>query len=201
MKKSTKDKLLDAALEVMAERGYRGATTREIASRAGVCELTLFRHFGTKENLFRALLQKYSFTPKLIEILSASSDKPLKDVLKRIGTELYKTMQRKKPVMRVVLSEVVLRPEPVAFVLKEMIYQNISELERFLKSLKKQGLLKDVKLEVIARSFLGSIFSFFHTEEIVLGKSLSKKKIEDFIENLTEIFLKGVLNEGPEKKK
>ncbi len=43
--------LLDAAVNVFAEAGFRGATTRRIAHAAGVNEVTLFRHFGSKEGL------------------------------------------------------------------------------------------------------------------------------------------------------
>ena len=43
--------LHEAAREVFAERGY-GATTREIAARAGVSHDLLFRYFDTKESLF-----------------------------------------------------------------------------------------------------------------------------------------------------
>ncbi|MEM2265151.1 MAG: helix-turn-helix domain-containing protein [Nitrososphaerota archaeon] len=57
----TEDKLLQAALELFSEKGYLGATTKEIAKRAGVSELTLFRHFKSKENLFTAVLNRYSF--------------------------------------------------------------------------------------------------------------------------------------------
>ena len=46
-------RLIDAAGELLVERGYRGATTREIAQRAGVTEMTLFRHFTSKEALMR----------------------------------------------------------------------------------------------------------------------------------------------------
>ena len=49
--------LLDATLKLISEKGYLGSTTREIAQEAGVTELTLFRHFGTKEKLFEALLR------------------------------------------------------------------------------------------------------------------------------------------------
>lgn len=45
-------KLEASAREVFAERGYRGATTRDIAGRSGVSEPMLFRHFGSKEALF-----------------------------------------------------------------------------------------------------------------------------------------------------
>ena len=48
------DPLLTAALQVLAERGLKGATTRAIAERAGVNEVTLFRRHGTKLALLRA---------------------------------------------------------------------------------------------------------------------------------------------------
>ncbi|WES63050.1 helix-turn-helix domain containing protein [Microbacter sp. GSS18] len=47
----TREALLTAALELFAERGYAGATTAAIAERAGVSEMTLFRHFPTKDAL------------------------------------------------------------------------------------------------------------------------------------------------------
>jgi len=50
-------RLLNAALEEVAERGLRGATTRRIAERAGVNEVTLFRHFGSKSTLVAEALR------------------------------------------------------------------------------------------------------------------------------------------------
>jgi AcrR family transcriptional regulator len=48
-----REQLLSAALRVVAEQGWRGATTRRIAEAAGVNEVTLFRHFGSKDTLIR----------------------------------------------------------------------------------------------------------------------------------------------------
>lgn len=53
---STQDRLLSAALDVLYERGYRGATSREIARVAQVNEVTLFRLFSTKDDLLAAAL-------------------------------------------------------------------------------------------------------------------------------------------------
>src|SRR5688500_15077624 len=44
-------RILEAAARVYAEFGYRGATTRRIATAAGVNEVTLFRTFGSKAAL------------------------------------------------------------------------------------------------------------------------------------------------------
>ncbi|RST16494.1 TetR/AcrR family transcriptional regulator [Streptomyces sp. WAC05374] len=49
---STRRRLLRAASELFAERGYERATVRDIAARAGVNQALLFRHFGSKRALF-----------------------------------------------------------------------------------------------------------------------------------------------------
>jgi AcrR family transcriptional regulator len=48
---STDDRILEAALAVVEEEGLRGATTRRIAEHAQVNEVTLFRRFGSKDQL------------------------------------------------------------------------------------------------------------------------------------------------------
>lgn len=58
MSSKTEQKILDAALEVFSKNGYKGARTRIIAEKSGFTEMTLFRKFETKENLFNQVLIK-----------------------------------------------------------------------------------------------------------------------------------------------
>lgn len=58
-KQKTREKIMKAALELFSKQGYFKTTTREIADLAEINELTLFRHFGTKENLFQQTTQAY----------------------------------------------------------------------------------------------------------------------------------------------
>jgi len=57
MSEEIRNRILDAAARVYAQYGFRGATTRRIASDADVNEVTLFRTFGSKAELFEAMLQ------------------------------------------------------------------------------------------------------------------------------------------------
>lgn len=57
MTEPTKQQLIDAALRVYSEGGFRGATTRRIADEAGVNEVTLFRLFGSKGALIEEALR------------------------------------------------------------------------------------------------------------------------------------------------
>ncbi len=50
----TRDRILQAALEAFAERGFDGASTREIAARAGVHHALIKYHYENKDSLWRA---------------------------------------------------------------------------------------------------------------------------------------------------
>jgi AcrR family transcriptional regulator len=56
----SRQKLLEAAMRVFAESGYRGATTRRIAEAAGVNEVTLFRQFKSKTALIDEAAKLYA---------------------------------------------------------------------------------------------------------------------------------------------
>jgi AcrR family transcriptional regulator len=54
-KEVRREEILDAAVAVFAERGYYGASTEEVARRAGISQPYVFRLFGTKKDLFLAV--------------------------------------------------------------------------------------------------------------------------------------------------
>ncbi len=49
----TRERILETSLRLFSEKGYLGATTKEISAESGVAEVTLFRHFPSKESLFQ----------------------------------------------------------------------------------------------------------------------------------------------------
>src|SRR5438874_12957274 len=53
-----RDEVLDAALVEFAERGFEGASTEDIARRAGISQPYVFRLFGTKKELFSAVVAR-----------------------------------------------------------------------------------------------------------------------------------------------
>ncbi|MEU4498413.1 TetR/AcrR family transcriptional regulator [Streptomyces sp. NBC_00210] len=65
-------KLLVAAVEAFAERGYHATTTRDIAGRAGMSPAALYIHYKTKEELLHRISRIGH--DKALEILSAAAD-------------------------------------------------------------------------------------------------------------------------------
>lgn len=64
VQKSTREKIVEAARKCFARKGFKGATTAEIAADAGFSEGTIYRHFNSKESLLMECV-----TPVLQEII------------------------------------------------------------------------------------------------------------------------------------
>ena len=58
--KTRKDRIMDAALRIFAEKSFQEATISEISKEAGVSEATIYEYFGTKEDLLFAIPEKVS---------------------------------------------------------------------------------------------------------------------------------------------
>ncbi|KQC06327.1 MAG: hypothetical protein APR62_01185 [Smithella sp. SDB] len=58
--KTRKDRIMDAALRIFAEKGFQNATITEISKEAGVSDATIYEYFGTKEDLLFAIPEKIS---------------------------------------------------------------------------------------------------------------------------------------------
>ncbi len=73
----TRQAILDAALDLFADKGYFGTSLRDVASAVGVRESALYNYFAGKEALFDALLDAHQTTKR--ERLAPLADGPIKD--------------------------------------------------------------------------------------------------------------------------
>jgi AcrR family transcriptional regulator len=102
-------RILKAASDLYGETGFRGTTTRQIARRAGVNEVTLFRQFGTKTALLHEAVKCACGQPQRPRLPEAPRD-PRAELLEWAGftwTELWK----RRGVIRTAMSEIGAHPE------------------------------------------------------------------------------------------
>lgn len=189
---ATQDKLLQAALALISEKGYRGAGTREIARRAGVCELTLFRHFGTKERLFERMLASHTFLPRLKNLLPAVSRMPLEEALTVIGVHFLNTLKERKALVRIVLSEIPNHRAEVRGAFTKVIAQIRSVLEGYLEIQKTPYRISETAVRNAPRVFLGSLYSFFLIEEVFRGRQLTRREAEAIVQGTVCILVHGL---------
>ena len=73
----TRRKVLDAAIEVFAAKGYSGASVNELLAATGLSKPTLYYYFGSKEGLFRAILDfAYDESHRLMTARAGEANSP-----------------------------------------------------------------------------------------------------------------------------
>jgi AcrR family transcriptional regulator len=98
-----RDRLLKAGHELFTERGYRATTTKEIAARADTAELTLFRQFGTKFEVFDAaiLVPLKAHLDQWIESWVAfSDDATLEEMADNLVEGLYTLVRQERRIIQ-----------------------------------------------------------------------------------------------------
>lgn len=103
---STRESILESATQVFMEVGFSGARVEEIARRAKANKAMIYYHFGSKQELYRAVLQGL-FGDVLAEIhrLRASDDPPEKK-LRALYTRVVHHFEAKKALPHVILREI-----------------------------------------------------------------------------------------------
>jgi len=195
MKSSTDERLLQATLKLISEKGYLKATTKDIAREAGVTEITLFRHFGSKERLFEEVINKYTFLPPLRDLLSEISkySYSYEKGLHAIGVLFFETLKERKSLVKIMTSEINIYPEKVREIYTQFIDETDRILAGYFRSQQKKGMLRRFLPEMAAGVFFGMIFSCFRLEEIVKGRDVRKKELDGIIKGFVEIFVHGTL--------
>ena len=102
---ATRQRLLRAALDLYTTVGFRGTTTPSIASRAGVAEGTIYRHFTSKEHLLNEVYrgaQKWA-TGILKEIEEQEKGARASERLQRVARRFFEAAERDPAALRMLL--------------------------------------------------------------------------------------------------
>jgi len=193
MKDSTRDKILEAALKVFSEKGYLGATTKEIATRADVAEITLFRHFSSKEMLFEKMINTYSFLPVLKDLIPKLSEIQYEDALIKIAEKFIETLTERKDMIRIINFEIFRYPQKMHETYHSFIDEIIETLASYFAKMQKRRILKKFDPELGARAFLGMFFSYFNMEELMMRRRYRETDTEKAVKEFIKIFVNGTM--------
>jgi len=149
--------LLAAAAQVYAEVGYRGATTRRIALQAGVNEITLFRHFGSKDALLREAIDRAGGA-LLGNALPETPGDPLEELTEWARSHIAALRQRRS-LIRTCMGEIEEHPGLVSSSLESPPAQAARTLVGYLRRLRALEIATAAFDEEVAAALLmGALF-------------------------------------------
>lgn len=175
-KEERKQQILDSALKAFVKKGYNGTTTIDIAKEANISEVTLFRHFSSKKQIFIESVKpilKFDLEESINENTKLNSKERFRLILKN----RIKFISENNEVIKLILIEDEINKEIV-----DLNYINqITTI--FKRSLEESGIKIKVE-DLTIRLLMGSLLSFLYFPED------NEEKIDEYIDIIFENILK-----------
>lgn len=162
----TQRRILAAALELFAEKGFAGTSTAAIAKRAGVAEKTIFANFETKDRLFGQILN-----PTALEFLLPGALGGVREALEEPWSSLPRFLDRfmrnrlefvrSHPAkLKLIAQTIILHPEMSALVLR--VYRTVIEprLTKVIVGLEASGELRPIPRDSLVRMMVSVTVSY-----------------------------------------
>ena len=188
-------KLQTAALELFAQQGYRGTTTRAIARRAGVSEALLFRHFSSKEDLYWSVLEQQCAVRGGRERLDA--------MLRRGGddTELFAAIAEDilarnfadSRLYRLLLFSALENHELSHRFFRTYISEYYQAIAAHIRERIRTGHFRKVDPLLSARLFIGMALHYFLVQELFGGSQQRDYDLKKVCRTVTDLWLTGIV--------
>ncbi len=188
----TRGRILYAASKLIVEQGYARTTTRAIAAEAGVNEVTLFRHFGSKENLFHEMVETYSDLSRLEGAMLAQAGGDYRQAMQHVGHIFMQVMMARADVIRLVLCESAHFPE-----VRSIMAQNPRRLRQalaaYLQTQMDAGRVRKQDPELCAQAFYGMFFSYGVLRNVLEEDPAAGKSAHEVVDDFVNIFVDGTI--------
>lgn len=191
---NTEDRILNATIKILDKEGWEGATTKRIASEAGVNEVTLFRKFKTKQLLLEAAKNRCAknFLEELELLLQIDEEIDIMTNMENIWINSSKMIDKRTNLIRISMEEVRGVPfeDRVLPKISKIVLDNLSN---YFKNQIDKGVMRNIDPDVAALNIFSIIFQMNIMWKIY-GQS---PPVEDerCMENFLDIFMKGILAE------
>lgn len=166
-----------------------------IAAAAEVNEVTLFRHFGSKKNLFTAVLQRYSSLNQLESVAERFTGNYRRDLL-QLGQNLHRAMAKQKDAMRLMLYEAseMLELRDVMMAVPQQLRQMTAD---YLSQQMAAGNVQNGNPPLMAQAFLGMFYAYNVAHDI-LGDPTLSATADEVVAQFVDIFVQGTEAEAGE---
>ena len=189
----TEQKIVDATIFLLDKEGMNGTTTKKIAKKAEVSEVTVFRKFKSKDNLLKIAKIYYSdyFLEKISDIFTNYEDTDLESLLKNTWWKLVNFLDNNLDIIKIALDELMsnLEEEKIFSKFSDEVLKNLTNI--FQEQIDK-GKIRKINPSAAALT----VFSVI-VEGIIFWKFESKVSNDDtnkYIDDFLDIFIKGITN-------
>ena len=198
--------ILRVAVTLFSQRGFRGTTTKEIATAAGVSEAMVFRHYATKEELYAAILDHKACTEGPIDpekmVAEALRRKDDRAVFEGLALGALQHHEGDRDFQRLLLYSALEQHQ-----LAEMFFENFVRrvyefLGGYIRERQKDGAIIEIDPAIVVRAFIGMIMHHSLNNNLWdPDRKLLNISNEEAAHQFTDLLLNGISTKSPRPTK
>ncbi len=186
----TSQKIIDATMALIRDKGYVATTTKDIAKSAGVNECTLFRKFKTKKDIVISGVEQAKWRGNLTPEIFRNVNWELKSDLEMFMTKYMENMTADFVKLSIGLRAPQIYEETAPLVMK-VPQAFLSSLIKYFEEMEQRGKLPHMDFECLALTIFSSTFGYTFLSAS-FDKNLFEVSKEEYIKQSVATFIQGI---------
>ncbi|MCC3358775.1 TetR/AcrR family transcriptional regulator [Bacillus sp. REN16] len=192
-------KIIETAIKMFAEKGYANTSTNEIAKAAGVAEGTIFRHYGTKDNLLLSVILPFlkgalpGMAENVFKEVLTEETLHFEDFLKGLFKNRIEFVIENREIFQIIVKELLyndsLRQEIAPFFAGSVVKRITQAIELF----KERGEIKDIPTNKLLKMLMTTFGGFLVTNFVLLPYQ-GTMDIDQEADHLIRFVMDGIRN-------
>jgi len=189
--------IVRSAIHLFAEKGFRGTTTRELASSLGVTEPVLYQHFRTKRDLYGAIIeakarQASERVHSLRPFAEAGDDRVF---FTRLAEQILRRYDTDPEITRLLLFSSLEGHELAGHFFDRMFSDFYELVLEYIRRRIRDGAFRGVDAEIAARGLIGML-GYHGLVELLFPDYFARRSRRRVAQEMVSIFLKGISAAG-----
>lgn len=196
----TRERILDEALRLFAERGYERTSVGDIQEAAGLAfgSGALYKHFPSKQAVLEAGLERFiERSDREQEAFARLPGEP-RDALHYIGEAVLSFLASDSDTLRIVWRELEQFPDLKKEVRERRIQRGFKNLAAWLRKQADEGRVREHDPEAVAAVMLGALV-FYRLMEALMGETPGRVGADRFARAWLGLAVVGLTHEGRKK--
>jgi AcrR family transcriptional regulator len=197
-KNGTANRIVEAAVQLFSRQGFAASSTHEIARLAGVSEVTIFRHFPRKRDLFWAAtesrLRRLRISQELRRRLE--SDENPRTAIPGIVAMLVETVQHQPEMLRLLYLSLFELENGAERILRKHLVPLFDPVHEYLARCVSKGLIRDLEPGVATLGLAASVAAHQGLQQVITRADLGYANTDEAIAAYSDFWMKALVPEA-----
>ena len=191
----TQDRILEAAVQLFSRQGYSGSSTHEIARLAGVSEVTVFRHFPRKRDLFWAAAESRLRRIRMSRELRSrlEGDEHQRTALPGIIELLVEIVYQHPETVRLLYLSLFELEHGAERILRKHLVPLFQPLREYLCRCAAKGLIRELDPGITALGFAALVATHQGLQFVLTGDEARTTNVDEAIATYTSFWMTAML--------